>query len=118
MERANKGDVGRARPARPSVPFRAIGRVPINRRVGATPEVAVPRPYAVSHTEAAAAAESLEAATDMLEPLEETGAIFVDRSGRRGQRLRRVAYSLVALALMLIVAFWALEGADVFGWLA
>lgn len=52
----------------------------------------------------------------MLESPEETGAIFVDRSGRRGRHLRRAAYSLVALALMLIVAFWVLQGADVFGW--
>lgn len=100
------------------MPHRAIGRVPINRRIGATPEADISRPYAVAHTEAAAAAESLEAATDMLESPEETGAIFVDRSGRRGRHLRRAAYSLVALALMLIVAFWVLEGADVFGWRA
>lgn len=35
-----------------------------------------------------------------------TAPIFVDRSGRRGRRLRRVAYWLVAIALVLLALWW------------
>lgn len=54
----------------------------------------------------------------MLQPPDVTGAIFVDGSGRRGRRLRRVAYALVVVVLLLLAAFWVLQGLDVFEVLA
>jgi hypothetical protein len=35
-----------------------------------------------------------------------TAPIFVDGSGRRGRRLRRVAYGLIAVALVLLALWW------------
>ncbi|MFG3299407.1 hypothetical protein [Micromonospora chersina] len=58
-------------------------------------------------------AEPVEAATAMLQPPDLTRAIFVDGSGRRGQLLRRVAYVLVAVLLVLLAAFWLLQGLDI-----
>ncbi|MEU9824640.1 hypothetical protein [Micromonospora chersina] len=59
-------------------------------------------------------AEPLEPATEMIQPPDVTGAIFVDGSGRRGRRLRRATYVLVAVLLVLLAAFWLLQGLDVF----
>ncbi|MGW4292951.1 hypothetical protein ACWEH1_07845 [Micromonospora chersina] len=59
-------------------------------------------------------AEPVEPATEMLQPPDVTGAIFVDGSGRRARRLSRVAYALVAVLLVLLAAFWLLQGLDVF----
>ncbi|MFC4020045.1 hypothetical protein ACFOW4_19160 [Micromonospora sp. GCM10011542] len=59
-------------------------------------------------------AEPAGGATEMLQPPDVTAAIFVDGSGRRGERLRLIAYALVALALLLILAFWVAQGVDVF----
>jgi type VI protein secretion system component VasK len=44
-----------------------------------------------------------------------TAAVFVDRSGRRSRRLRRAAYWLVALALVLLALVWLALGLDIFG---
>lgn len=44
-----------------------------------------------------------------------TAAVFVDRSGRRSRRVRRMAYWLVALALVLVALVWLALGMDVFG---
>jgi hypothetical protein len=44
-----------------------------------------------------------------------TAAVFVDKSGRRGRRLRRTAYWLIALALILL-ALWWLSQASLAGW--
>jgi hypothetical protein len=37
---------------------------------------------------------------------EATAPIFLDQSGRRGRRLRRTAYWLVAVALVLLALLW------------
>ncbi|MGY0003975.1 hypothetical protein [Micromonospora sp. I033] len=58
-------------------------------------------------------AEPVDAATAVLQPPDVTGAIFVDGSGRRARRLLRVAYVLVAVLLVLLAAFWLLQGLDI-----
>lgn len=50
--------------------------------------------------------------TRMIEGPDVTAAIFVDRSGRRAQVLRRVVSAAVLLALLLIVALWVSQGLD------
>ncbi|MGR6320585.1 hypothetical protein Q2K19_22910 [Micromonospora soli] len=114
MEKSNKRHVGRARPIRPSVLGRATARVPSNRRIDAR-GVATSSPRAVARVKPAATAEPVDPATEILQSPDVTAAIFVDGSGRRGRRLRMIAYALVVLALMLILAFWVIQGLDVFG---
>ncbi|GAA4574688.1 hypothetical protein GCM10023176_42230 [Micromonospora coerulea] len=57
----------------------------------------------------------VDGATETLQPPDVTAEIFVDHSGRRARTLRRVASALVLLALLLIVALWVSQGAEVFG---
>lgn len=90
-----------------------VGRVSSSSDVDGGGDAAV-----ASASVAPAPEESLEAATSMLQPPDVTGAIFVDGSGRRGPRLRRVAYALVVVVLLLLAAFWVLQGLDVFEVLA
>ncbi|WP_221623121.1 hypothetical protein, partial [Micromonospora globispora] len=54
-------------------------------------------------------------ATQMMQAPDVTAAIFVDRSGRRAQVLRRVVSAVVLLALLLIVALWVSQGMDALG---
>jgi hypothetical protein len=56
-----------------------------------------------------------DVSTQLIQPPDLTSAIFVDRSGRRARRLRRVVYALVMLALLLLGLLWLSQGADVFG---
>ena len=65
--------------------------------------------------EAPAAESGVDGATEMLQAPDVTAAIFVDHSGRRGRTLRRVVSTLVLLALLLIVALWVSQGAEVLG---
>jgi hypothetical protein len=44
-----------------------------------------------------------------------TAAVFVDRSGRRKRRVRRAAYWLAALALLVVALIWLALGIDAFG---
>jgi hypothetical protein len=44
-----------------------------------------------------------------------TEAIFLDRSGRRGRRLRRIAYAVVVIAFVLLGLLWLSQGADLLG---
>jgi hypothetical protein len=37
---------------------------------------------------------------------EHTAPIFLDRSGRRGRRLRRAAYWCIGVALVLLAVLW------------
>ncbi|MFR9775881.1 hypothetical protein ACL02O_07440 [Micromonospora sp. MS34] len=60
-------------------------------------------------------AQPTPAETAMFQLPDVTAAIFVDRSGRRARHLRRVAYTLVAVVLALLSAFWLLQGLDVLG---
>jgi hypothetical protein len=53
--------------------------------------------------------------TRRIELPDATAAIFVDHSGRRGRRLRRVAYGAVLLVLVLLALFWLSQGADLLG---
>jgi hypothetical protein len=46
---------------------------------------------------------------------EATAAVFVDRSGRRGHRLRRVVYVVIVAALVLLALLWLSQSADLFG---
>ena len=64
---------------------------------------------------AAGRRERVDGATEMFQAPDVTAAIFVDRSGRRARTLRRVVSALVLLALLLIVALWVSQGAEVFG---
>ncbi|RZU75658.1 hypothetical protein EV384_4212 [Micromonospora kangleipakensis] len=57
----------------------------------------------------------IEGATQLLQAPDVTAAIFVDGSGRRARTLRRVVSAVVLLALLLIVALWASQGAEVLG---
>ncbi|MFC4148735.1 hypothetical protein ACFO0M_20970 [Micromonospora mangrovi] len=57
----------------------------------------------------------VDGATALIQPPDVTAAIFVDGSGRRGRLLRRTVWTLVALALLLVVAFWIVQGLDAFG---
>ncbi|MEH0843318.1 hypothetical protein V6U81_13125 [Micromonospora sp. CPCC 205711] len=63
----------------------------------------------------AAVDEPVDGATALLKSPDVTAAIFVDGSGRRGRLLRRTVYALVAFALLLILAFWLVQGVDAFG---
>ena len=54
-------------------------------------------------------------ATQMMQAPDVTAAIFLDRSGRRAQVLRRVVSAVVLLALLLIVALWVSQGLDALG---
>lgn len=56
-----------------------------------------------------------DGATETLQAPDVTAEIFVDHSGRRARTLRRVASALVLLALLLIVALWVSQGAEVLG---
>jgi hypothetical protein len=56
-----------------------------------------------------------DVSTQMIHPPDVTNAIFVDRSGRRARRLRRLAYAVVVLALVLLGLLWLSQGADVLG---
>jgi hypothetical protein len=44
-----------------------------------------------------------------------TDAVFLDRSGRRGRRLRRFAYAVVVIAFVLLGLLWLSQGADLLG---
>ncbi|WP_446215015.1 hypothetical protein [Micromonospora sp. IBHARD004] len=57
----------------------------------------------------------IDGATQMLQAPDVTAAIFVDGSGRRARTLRRVVSAVVLLALLLIVALWASQGAEALG---
>lgn len=94
---------GRAAAVPPAGPEPAASRVDPAVADATTPAPAVGR------------AEAVDSATAMFQPPDVTGAIFVDGSGRRGRRLRRVAYALVAVVLVLLLAFWLLQGLDVVG---
>lgn len=91
-----------------------VARVPINRHIDSA-GVATSTPRAVARVEPAATAEPVDRSTDILQPPDVTAGIFVDGSGRRGRRLRTIMDLLVGLAVMLILAFWVLQGLDVFG---
>jgi hypothetical protein len=54
-------------------------------------------------------------ATQMLHVDPPTAAVFVDGSGRRSRRLRRTAFWLVALALIVVALVWLALGMEVFG---
>lgn len=54
-------------------------------------------------------------ATQMMQASDVTAAIFVDRSGRRAQVLRRVVSAVVLLALLVLVALWVSQGLDALG---
>jgi hypothetical protein len=56
-----------------------------------------------------------DVSTRRIELPDATAAIFVDHSGRRGRRLRRVAYGAVLLVLVLLALFWLSQGADLLG---
>jgi hypothetical protein len=73
--------VGRAK-------VRSVGRV----RRGSKPvRAAVPRP---------------DPSTRYLQRPDTTAPIFVDGSGRRGRRLRRVVYWVIAVVLVLLALWW------------
>ncbi|MGW5667583.1 hypothetical protein [Micromonospora sp. NPDC003776] len=96
-------------------PGPAVGRVVARARVGHTTSSSQVDGSGRAVTSAPPpSAEPVDAATSMLQPPDITGAIFVDRSGRRGRRLRRVAYALVLVVLLLLAAFWVLQWLDVF----
>ncbi len=38
-----------------------------------------------------------------------TAPIFVDGSGRRGRRLRRIAYWVIGVALVLLALWWVAQ---------
>jgi hypothetical protein len=44
-----------------------------------------------------------------------TDPVFVDQSGRRSRAVRRVAYWLVAIALLLLAALWLSQAVGVVG---
>ena len=114
MEPINKRYVGRARPARLSALGRVVGRVPPQGKAeGAAGDV--PGPEVVEPGQPAAVAD-IDSATAILESPEDTAAIFVDRSGRRGRRLRLITYASAVLALLLTVAFWVVQGMGVLGY--
>jgi hypothetical protein len=56
-----------------------------------------------------------DVSTRVFDQPDRTAPVFVDKSGRRGRRLRRTAYWLVALALVLL-ALWWLSQAFLAGW--
>lgn len=109
----NERYVGRVRPPRLSAPGRVVARVAASGK----PEAATgsPGPRGVASVKPATVAEPVDSATQMLQSPDVTAAIFVDGSGRRGRRLRGVTYALVLIALSLTLAFWMLQGVDVFG---
>ncbi|WP_141715117.1 hypothetical protein [Micromonospora rhizosphaerae] len=59
--------------------------------------------------------QPVDDATEMLQAPDLTAAIFVDRSGRRARKLRRLACAVIVLALLLLVALWISQGADALG---
>ncbi|WP_406044884.1 hypothetical protein OG799_10695 [Micromonospora sp. NBC_00898] len=65
--------------------------------------------------EAPDAGGGVDGATQMFQAPDVTAAIFVDHSGRRGRTLRRVVSALALFALLLIVALWVSQGAEVLG---
>lgn len=92
MEPINKRYVGRARPTRLS----ALGRVVAGfrrkgKRRGSRGDAQGPE--VVEPGEPVAVAEPIDGATEILASPEVTAAIFVDRSGHRGRRLRLIAYA-------------------------
>ncbi|MEV1143099.1 hypothetical protein [Micromonospora sp. NPDC049799] len=82
---------------------------------GSAAQVEPPVRHGVVPVEPATADEPVDVATQLLQPPDVTAAIFVDRSGRRGHLLRQTVYALVAIALLLVVAFWLVQGLDAFG---
>jgi hypothetical protein len=85
---------------------RYVARVRLAKQDDARPR----RPAAVR-----AVARSPDVETQMLPYPDETAAIFVDRSGRRGRYLRRTVYLLLGVVLALLTLLWLSEGLAVFG---
>jgi hypothetical protein len=96
-------------PASPGPPD--VGR---RRPVGRARARTVARPRRVSRP-ARGTAPPPDVSTRVFHQPDPTAAVFVDKSGRRGRRLRRTAYWLIALALMLL-ALWWLSQAFLAGW--
>lgn len=44
--------------------------------------------------------------TRLIRRPDQTAPIFLDRSGRRGRRLRRAAYWCIGVALVLLAVLW------------
>ncbi|SNT64873.1 hypothetical protein SAMN05421812_118129 [Asanoa hainanensis] len=51
-------------------------------------------------------ADKPDVATRRIRMPDATQAIFVDRSGRRGRRLRWTAYALLLLVVLLLALLW------------
>jgi hypothetical protein len=79
-----------------AAPDRPVGRARV--RTGARPR-RVSRP-------ARGTAPRPDVTTRVFDQPNPTAPIFVDSSGRRGRRLRRTAYWLIAVALMLLTLWW------------
>lgn len=78
---------------------RPVGRARVNR------VVARAKPYRPLRP-ARGVASAPDVSTRLIRRPDETEPIFLDRSGRRGRRLRRTTYWLVAFGLVLLALLW------------
>ncbi|GAA4439846.1 hypothetical protein GCM10023170_011930 [Phytohabitans houttuyneae] len=87
---------------------RTVGRAAVRRTVARA------NPQVTRRPAARGVAEPIDTSTRPVPPPDATAPIFVDHSGRRARVLRRVAYSLVLIALALLALLW-LSQASVLG---
>jgi hypothetical protein len=88
---------------------RHVGRAAV-RRV-----VARARPHQARHDPSGGPAASPDEHTRLVRRGAPTDPVFVDQSGRRSRAVRRVAYWLVAIALLLLAALWLSQAVGVVG---
>jgi len=87
---------------------RTAGRAPVNRVVARAKPYQPPRPVR-------GVSPRPDVSTRLIHWPDPTAPIFLDPSGRRGQRLRRTTYWLVTVALVLLALLW-LSQAFVVAW--
>ncbi|BCB89406.1 hypothetical protein Psuf_067190 [Phytohabitans suffuscus] len=78
---------------------KTVGRAPVNR------VVARAKPYRPSRPVRGVAPQP-DVSTRLIQRLDVTAPVFLDRSGRRGRRLRRTTYWLVAVSLIMLALLW------------
>ena len=75
-------------------------------RARGTDEIRLERPRSTTRSAARGRVDKPDVHTRAIRLPEATQAVFVDRSGRRGRRLRATAYAVMVLVLALLALVW------------